>query len=297
MGLKVGHSSRSLDEMVRQAKSDVTIRTALLEGRYVWGDEALYDEASRRFKAEVQADTARIFIAEKLAERDVRHTQDGRQPLRRRTQRQGGQGRPARPPHALLDRQIRLRRAIRRRAGRRRAVHARGVPPLPPRRQFPVGGALPPPPDRRPRRGPADLRLPARDRRADALHRPAGQVEGRAVHAALFPPGEGGRRPDRRVPGASRREVRRARTALRAADDPAAAVEAPRLRARSRAAGAARRRLVRRGSGAADRDLHAGRGERARNPPAGDARRIARRPAGRHGARTTPAPTPCSSTC
>lgn len=59
LGLKVGHSSRSLDEMVRQAKSDVTIRTALLEARYVWGDQALYDEAARRFKVEVQADTAR----------------------------------------------------------------------------------------------------------------------------------------------------------------------------------------------------------------------------------------------
>ena len=34
LGLKVGHSSRSLDDMVRQAKSDVTIRTALLEARY-----------------------------------------------------------------------------------------------------------------------------------------------------------------------------------------------------------------------------------------------------------------------
>ena len=77
MGLKVGHSSRSLDEMVRQARADVTIRTALLEGRYVWGDETLYEEASRRFKAEIQADTARVFIAEKLAERDVRHRKMG----------------------------------------------------------------------------------------------------------------------------------------------------------------------------------------------------------------------------
>ncbi|WP_326525486.1 [protein-PII] uridylyltransferase [Sphingomonas sp.] len=77
MGLKVGHSSRSLDEMVRQAKADVTIRTALLEGRYVWGDEALHDEAIGRFKAEVQADTARAFIAEKLAERDARHARMG----------------------------------------------------------------------------------------------------------------------------------------------------------------------------------------------------------------------------
>ena len=77
LGLKIGHSSRSLDEMVRQAKSDITIRTALLEARYVWGDTVLYDEAARRFKAEVQADTARQFIADKLAERDARHRKMG----------------------------------------------------------------------------------------------------------------------------------------------------------------------------------------------------------------------------
>ena len=77
MQLKVGHSSRSLDEMVRQSKADVTVRTALLEARYVWGDTALYDEAAARFKAEVQADTARTFIAEKLAEREARHKRMG----------------------------------------------------------------------------------------------------------------------------------------------------------------------------------------------------------------------------
>ncbi|MDP5277512.1 [protein-PII] uridylyltransferase [Sphingomonas sp. DG1-23] len=77
MQLKVGHSSRSLDDMVRQAKADVTVRTALLEARYIWGDTALYDEAARRFKAEVQADTARDFIAQKLAERDARHKRMG----------------------------------------------------------------------------------------------------------------------------------------------------------------------------------------------------------------------------
>jgi [protein-PII] uridylyltransferase len=77
MGLKVGHSSRSLDEMVRQAKADTTVRTALLEGRYVWGDTALYEEGSRRFRAEVQADTTRQFIADKIAERDARHKRMG----------------------------------------------------------------------------------------------------------------------------------------------------------------------------------------------------------------------------
>ncbi|MEN2785941.1 [protein-PII] uridylyltransferase [Sphingomonas qilianensis] len=76
LGLKVGHSSRSLDDMVRQAKSDITIRTALLEARYVCGDTELYEEAARRFKAEVQTDTAG-FVADKLAEREVRHKKMG----------------------------------------------------------------------------------------------------------------------------------------------------------------------------------------------------------------------------
>ncbi|MDE0879578.1 MAG: DUF294 nucleotidyltransferase-like domain-containing protein, partial [Sphingomonas bacterium] len=77
LGLKVGHSSRSLDEMVRQAKSDITIRTALLEARYVIGDKDLYDEAAARFAVEVQKGTERQFVADKLAERDARHVKMG----------------------------------------------------------------------------------------------------------------------------------------------------------------------------------------------------------------------------
>ncbi|WP_448665217.1 [protein-PII] uridylyltransferase [Sphingomonas sp. CJ20] len=77
MQLKIGHSSRSLDDMVRQAKADGTVRTALLEARYVWGDTELYEEAAVRFKSEVQADTARAFIADKLEERNARHKKMG----------------------------------------------------------------------------------------------------------------------------------------------------------------------------------------------------------------------------
>ncbi|WP_287941114.1 [protein-PII] uridylyltransferase [Sphingopyxis sp.] len=77
LGLKVGHSSRSLDEMVRTAKDDLTIRTALLEARFIWGDRALYDQAAARFDAEVMAGNARAFVAEKLAERDERHKRMG----------------------------------------------------------------------------------------------------------------------------------------------------------------------------------------------------------------------------
>ena len=77
LGLKVGHSSRSLDDMVRMAKSDLTIRTALLEGRYVWGDQDLFDEAERRFWKEVVSGTERQYVSEKLAERNDRHKRLG----------------------------------------------------------------------------------------------------------------------------------------------------------------------------------------------------------------------------
>jgi [protein-PII] uridylyltransferase len=75
--LKVGHSARSLDEMVRMAKSDLSIRTSLLESRFIWGDRALYEEASIRFAQEVMRGSERQFVAEKLAERDARHVRMG----------------------------------------------------------------------------------------------------------------------------------------------------------------------------------------------------------------------------
>ncbi len=77
LGLKVGHSSRTLDDMVRMAKQDLTIRTALLEARFLWGDQDLYDEARERFWKEVVKGTERQFVADKLEERDARHKRMG----------------------------------------------------------------------------------------------------------------------------------------------------------------------------------------------------------------------------
>ncbi len=73
LGLKIGHSSRSIDETIRMAKADLTIRTALLEARFIWGDRATFDEARKRFMDQVMRETGRAFVTEKLAERDARH--------------------------------------------------------------------------------------------------------------------------------------------------------------------------------------------------------------------------------
>jgi [protein-PII] uridylyltransferase len=77
LGLKVGHSSRSLDETVKLAQEDLTIRTALLECRFIWGDRDVYEEASNRFWTQVVARTAPEFVRLKMAERDERHLRMG----------------------------------------------------------------------------------------------------------------------------------------------------------------------------------------------------------------------------
>jgi len=77
LGLTVGHSTRSVDEVIRATLADHTIRTAVLEARYVWGDEALYDEVAARFWKEVVAGSVAGFVKEKLDEREARHKRMG----------------------------------------------------------------------------------------------------------------------------------------------------------------------------------------------------------------------------
>jgi [protein-PII] uridylyltransferase len=76
-GLKVGHATRSVDECIRQAKADMTIRTAILEARFLLGDQQLFDELVKRFDNEVVRNTAAEFVATKLGEREDRVRRSG----------------------------------------------------------------------------------------------------------------------------------------------------------------------------------------------------------------------------
>ncbi|MCV3736588.1 [protein-PII] uridylyltransferase [Rhizobium sp. TRM96647] len=77
MGFKVGHATRSIEDCISLSKSDMTIRTAILEARYVCGSRPLFDELSVRFEREIMRGTGPEFIAAKLAERDERHRKAG----------------------------------------------------------------------------------------------------------------------------------------------------------------------------------------------------------------------------
>lgn len=77
LGLKVGHATRTVEESLRYAERDQTIRTALLEARYLWGDRELFDELTRGFAQKFYVGDGHDFVEAKLAERDQRHHRMG----------------------------------------------------------------------------------------------------------------------------------------------------------------------------------------------------------------------------
>ncbi len=75
--LKVGHASRTVRDCLRLGAQDFTIRTALLENRFLGGDAELAARLDSRLRDELFTGTEREFTEAKLAERDTRHEKQG----------------------------------------------------------------------------------------------------------------------------------------------------------------------------------------------------------------------------
>ncbi|WP_108385954.1 [protein-PII] uridylyltransferase [Yoonia sediminilitoris] len=77
--LKVGHASRTIKDCIRLAREDYTIRTSLVECRYLAGDAPLARQLNETLWTELFQSTASDFIEAKLAERSERHRKQGGQ--------------------------------------------------------------------------------------------------------------------------------------------------------------------------------------------------------------------------
>src|SRR6056297_1138793 len=75
--LKVGHASRTVRDCLRLGGEDFTIRTALLENRFLGGDADLAARLDARLRDELFTGTEREFTEAKLSERDSRHEKQG----------------------------------------------------------------------------------------------------------------------------------------------------------------------------------------------------------------------------
>ncbi|PLT19106.1 MULTISPECIES: [protein-PII] uridylyltransferase [Ralstonia] len=70
MGLDIGSSVRTVDECIKEAEQDVTVRTSLLEARLLTGDEGLYRTFETHYQGHLDAAD---FFQSKLLEMRQRH--------------------------------------------------------------------------------------------------------------------------------------------------------------------------------------------------------------------------------
>jgi [protein-PII] uridylyltransferase len=76
LGYTVGHSLRRIHDCLELGRRDATIRTALMEARWLAGDRTLYETFERAFGAQLRKES-RFYLAQKLAERQGGHDRYG----------------------------------------------------------------------------------------------------------------------------------------------------------------------------------------------------------------------------
>ncbi len=75
--LKVGHAVRTVEDCLTLGRDDITIRTALLEHRFLYGDQKLAETLDTQLWSKLFANTGPEFVEAKLDERDERHKKNG----------------------------------------------------------------------------------------------------------------------------------------------------------------------------------------------------------------------------
>ena len=76
-GLQVGHATRTVAESIRLSASDMKVKTALLDARYLCGDYALYGELEQAVESRLVKRRVNRFVQEKLEENRARHASYG----------------------------------------------------------------------------------------------------------------------------------------------------------------------------------------------------------------------------
>ncbi len=72
-GFQVGHAVRTVKETIRQANEDHQTKTALIESRYVCGDEALHTDLRERFVKQCATGKEKEFLARRIEDLRSRH--------------------------------------------------------------------------------------------------------------------------------------------------------------------------------------------------------------------------------
>src|SRR5437868_8318351 len=77
IGLKIGHSVRSIDDCVKVANSDMQSKTSLIEARWITGDEALFKKFQKTLVHKCVDGYEKKYIAMRLQDQAARRSKFG----------------------------------------------------------------------------------------------------------------------------------------------------------------------------------------------------------------------------
>ncbi|MBI3610686.1 MAG: [protein-PII] uridylyltransferase [Nitrospirae bacterium] len=76
-GFQVGHSTRTVDDCIAIGRSDLTVRTALMEARFLAGSRTLFDRFRSRYRRKVVGHQPDLFVKAKIRSREAECEQYG----------------------------------------------------------------------------------------------------------------------------------------------------------------------------------------------------------------------------
>lgn len=78
IGMEIGHSCRTVKECVQLAREDMTIKTSMIETRFLIGHQGIYEKFNQSFDKNILQKNVKAFLESKLKEKYDRYgTEDG----------------------------------------------------------------------------------------------------------------------------------------------------------------------------------------------------------------------------
>ena len=78
IGMEIGHSCRTVKECVQLARQDITIKTSMIETRFLIGHKGIYEKFDQTFEKNVLKKNIKSFLQSKLTEKYDRYgTEEG----------------------------------------------------------------------------------------------------------------------------------------------------------------------------------------------------------------------------
>lgn len=77
LNLKIGHSSRTLNEALDEARKDILTKNALLEARLICGDTGLYAQFTQQFRSFYAKDSPREYVKTRMKDQGERRARYG----------------------------------------------------------------------------------------------------------------------------------------------------------------------------------------------------------------------------